>query len=229
MTRRRVGLLVLLVVATSACSGHAATPTGSPTTASSTPPPSVATFTTRTSTVTVDEVAASWRAGCPLPVDRLRAIDATYWGFDARPHQGRIVVAADQVEAVTSVLHDLYSARYAIHRMEPVDRYGGSDDASVLADNTSGFNCRPATGSTGWSEHAYGRAIDLNPLENPYVRGATVLPPQSAPLLDRTRTDRGIIHAGDAAVQAFAAVGWIWGGQWPGAAKDYQHFSPSGH
>ena len=230
MTRRSVGLVVLLAVAAGACSGHAAAPATSTTSATTRhPAPAASTFTSRISTVAPADVAASWHEGCPLPVDQLRALDASYWGFDDRPHQGRIVVAADQVDAVQRVLSALFTARYPIHRMVPVDRYGGSDDASVLADNTSGFNCRRATGGNGWSEHAYGRAIDLNPLENPYVRGTTVLPPQSAPLLDRTRTDRGIIHAGDAAVRAFAAVGWIWGGQWPGATRDYQHFSPSGH
>jgi hypothetical protein len=228
VVRRWVGVLCVLVTAAAGCArGHDRG--GGPerhVTPTTTSVPS--SFAARVHTVVRAEVVASWHEGCPLPVDQLRAIDARFWGFDGRVHEGRILVALDQVHAVESVLHDLFAARYPIHRMEPVDVYGGSDDESVLADNTSGFNCRTATGGTGWSEHAYGRAIDLNPRENPYVRGTTVLPPQSAALLDRTRTDRGLIHAGDAAVRAFGKVGWIWGGQWPGATKDYQHFSPSG-
>jgi hypothetical protein len=226
--RRRVGLL-FVAGALGACAGHPGSATGPTTSRTSGSTTSVArTFTAAVRSVALVEVTASWHQGCPLPVDQLRALDAPYWGFDDRPHEGRIIVAADQVDAVESVLHDLFDARYPIHRIEPVDRYGGSDDASVRADNTSGFNCRSATGGSGWSEHAYGRAIDLNPLENPYVRGTTVLPPQSAPLLDRARTDQGMVHAGDAAVRAFSKVGWIWGGRWPGATKDYQHFSASG-
>jgi hypothetical protein len=228
MGRRRLAVAGALLVAAAGCASHARAAghrAPAPTSPSTTAAPS---FVATVAEVTAAEVAASWHEGCPVPVDRLRAIDAPFWGFDGHVHQGRLVVAADQVAAVESVLHALFDARYAIHRMAPVDRYGGSDDASVRADNTSAFNCRPATGGRGWSEHAYGRAIDLNPLENPYVRGSTVLPAQSAALLDRSRTDQGIIHPGDAAVRAFAAVGWIWGGQWAGATRDYQHFSPSG-
>jgi hypothetical protein len=226
-----VGLVLLMAILSvgAGCAEHGDRPTAATTTSRSSTTTVASTFAATVGTITATEVAASWHDGCPLPVAELRAIDASYWGFDGRAHQGRIIVAADQVEAVRAVLQHLFAARYAIHRMVPVDRYGGSDDASVLADNTSAFNCRRATGGTGWSEHAYGRAIDLNPRENPYVRGSTVLPPQSAPLLDRSRTDQGMVHAGDDAVRAFAAVGWIWGGTWPGATKDYQHFSPSGH
>lgn len=177
--------------------------------------------------VTAEQLHASWRPGCPHPVEALRLVRARHWGFDGAVHDGSIVVDAAVADAVVRVLGDLFSARYPIERMEPVDRYGGSDDASMAANNTSAFNCRPATGSSGWSEHAFGRAIDLNPLQNPYVRGDLVLPAQSARYLDRTSTDPGVIHDGDAAVTAFAREGWRWGGHWS-SLKDYQHFSPSG-
>lgn len=185
--------------------------------------PAVPLFAAAVSPVTADDLPASWRPGCPVPVSALRAVDATYWGFDGQVHDGRLIVAAEQAEAVRAVLEALFAARYPIERMEPVDVYGGSDAASMDANNTSGFNCRPATGSTSWSAHAYGRAIDLNPLQNPYVKGDTVLPPQSAHLVDRSRTHRGMIHAGDPAVTAFAAQGWEWGGDRT-TLKDYQHF-----
>lgn len=173
------------------------------------------------------DLPASWRPGCPLPVEDLRAVDLAFWGFDGAVHDGRIVVAADVVDDVEGVFRDLFAARYPIERLEPIDVYGGSDDASVDANNTSAFNCRKATGGTGWSEHAFGRAIDLNPLVNPYVRGSVVLPERSRAFLDRTRTDPGVIHDGDPAVRAFASRGWVWGGTWT-TLKDYQHFSPSG-
>jgi hypothetical protein len=184
-------------------------------------------FTSSVVTVSAGDLPSSWRPGCPVPVEGLRAIDATHWGFDGDVHEGRIVVAEDAADDIVGVLRDLFDAHYPIERMQPIDVYGGSDDASIDANNTSAFNCRKATGGSGWSEHAYGRAVDLNPLVNPYVKGETVLPPQSAKYLDRTLTDPGVIHDADAAVTAFESRGWVWGGTWT-TLKDYQHFSRSG-
>ena len=106
-------------------------------------------------------------------------------------------------------------------------RFGGNGYRSIDADNTSAFNCRPATGSTRWSEHAYGRAIDLDPLENPYVSGGTTSHPASRRYLDRSLRLPGMIHPGDVVARAFAAEGWGWGGLWNGT-RDYQHFSANG-
>jgi hypothetical protein len=126
------------------------------------------------------------------------------------------------------VFRRLYGARFPIRRMEPVDRYGGDDYRSIEADNTSSFNCRNATGSTRWSNHAYGRAIDVNPIENPYVSGGTTSHPASRPYLDRARHGRGTAYEGGALVEAFRSVGWGWGGTWSGSVRDYQHFSVNG-
>ena len=115
----------------------------------------------------------SWHPGCPVSLSQLRVLTLSYWGFDDRAHTGRIVVNADVARPVVSVFRRLYAARYPIRRMQPVDVYGGSDFRSIEADNTSSFNCRAATGSTRWSEHAYGHAIDIDPIENPYVEGGT--------------------------------------------------------
>lgn len=177
--------------------------------------------------VTALDLGTSWRPGCPVAAEELRAIDATFWGYDDAPQRGRIIVHADQADAVVAVLRSLYDARFPIQRMEPIDAYGSDDQASMRANNTSGFNCRYVSGTTSWSEHAFGRAIDVNPLVNPYVKGSEVDPPEGAPYADRSRNDKGMIHAGDAAVQAFAAQGWRWGGYWSNG-KDYQHFSRSG-
>ncbi|NTW42209.1 MAG: M15 family metallopeptidase, partial [Cellulomonadaceae bacterium] len=94
------------------------------------------------------------------------------------------------------------------------------------ADNTSAFNCRAITGGTAWSEHAYGRAIDLNPVENPYVVGDHVAPEAGRAYVDRPELP-GVIHDGDVVVTAFAAAGWTWGGTWS-SPVDYQHFSVTG-
>jgi hypothetical protein len=210
--------------ATSASGPSVPPSTAAPTTSTTGAP----TFSASVHELTAADLPASWRPGCPVSVEQLRAVDATFWGFDGAVHQGRIVVAADVADDLTGVLRDLFAARYSIEKMEPVDRYGGSDDDSVDANNTSAFNCRYATGSTTrWSEHAYGHAVDLNPLVNPYVTASTVLPPQSEAFLDRTRTDPGVIHDGDPAVVAFESRGWVWGGHWR-SSRDYQHFSTTG-
>lgn len=179
------------------------------------------------STVTAEQLGATWRPGCPVPVEQLRAIDLTYWGDDGRSHLGRLIVGVDQVDRVVLIFRDMYAARFPIHKVVPIDAYGGDDQASMRDNNTSGFNCRVVAGTSKWSQHAYGRAIDVNPLVNPYVRGSRVDPPEGAPYADRTRTDGGMIHAGGAAVRAFVAQGWGWGGSWSGG-QDYQHFSASG-
>jgi len=170
----------------------------------------------------------SWHSGCPVSLSQLRVLTLSYWGFDNRPHTGRIVVNADVARSVVSVFRRLYAARYPIRRMQPVDAYGGSDFRSIEADNTSSFNCRAATGSTRWSEHAYGHAIDIDPIENPYVQGGTTSHNASRPYLDRSRHRPGMAYPASVVVQAFAAVGWGWGGSWSGSVRDYQHFSVSG-
>jgi hypothetical protein len=113
--------------------------------------------------------------------------------------------------------------------MHPVARYGGSDDRSMAADNTSAFNCRYAVapGPNRWSVHAYGEAIDVNTVENPYLDGGRVLPPAGRPYLERSHYRRGMAVAGGALVRAFASVGWLWGGRWAGS-PDWQHFSKTG-
>ena len=173
-------------------------------------------------------VGTSWHRGCPVALADLRLVTATYWGFDKRAHTGRIVVHRDVAADVLAVLRRLYAARFPIRRMVPVDAYGGSDFRSIEADNTSAFNCRYVDGTTRWSEHAYGRAIDLNPIENPYVTSSgTTSHPASRRYLRRAPYRPGLAVEGGAVVRAFDAVGWGWGGRWSGA-RDYQHFSGSG-
>ena len=170
----------------------------------------------------------SWRPGCPVGLDELRLVRASHWGFDGRVHTGRIVVHRDVAQDVAGVLRRLYAARFPIRRMIPVDAYGGSDFRSIEADNTSAFNCRPVEGTSRWSEHAYGRAIDLNPIENPYVYAdGTSSHRASRPYLRRAPYRPGMAVEGGAVVRAFDAVGWGWGGRWSGD-RDYQHFSASG-
>ncbi len=172
----------------------------------------------------------SWHPGCPVGFGELRLLTVTHWGFDGEVHRGRLVVNRDAAAAMLGAMRSLYRLGYPIRRMRLVDAYGADDHRSMDADNTSAFNCRFVAGSGGvWSEHAYGRALDLNPLENPYVTASGyVSPPAGAPYKDRSLRAKGLIHRGGRVVRAFAAVGWEWGGDWPWP-KDYQHFSASGH
>ena len=186
-------------------------------------------FSYRTASVTAAELGKSWHSGCPVGPGSLAAITMTYWGFDNATHLGTLVVNRSVVSSVASAFRGMYLARFPIRRMVPISAYGGSDDRSMAADNTSSFNCRYAVapGAKHWSMHAYGEAIDINTLENPYRLDGKVLPPAGAPYMDRSDVRRGMIVVGSAPVAAFASVRWGWGGKWS-STPDYQHFSVNG-
>ena len=169
-------------------------------------------------------IGMSWRRGCPVRISDLRRVQLTHWGFDRTRHQGELIVHKDVARSVVAVFHTLYSVRFPIRKVLRVDRFRADDDASMAADNTSAFNCRPVTGSTrGFSVHSYGRAIDVNPLENPYVKGRTVLPAAGTAFTNRARVRPGMIRRGNRVWRAFTAHGFRWGGDWK-SLKDYQHF-----
>ncbi len=170
----------------------------------------------------------SWREGCPVGLEDLRLLTVTHWNFDDAAQTGEVIVHAAYATDLLSVFETLYEAKFPIERMELVDVYGGNDDRSMSANNTSAFNCREVAWRPGvWSNHAAGQAIDINPLINPYVKGDTVLPPEARPFVDRSVRAVGGIYPDDVVVRAFAAIGWGWGGDWS-SAKDWQHFSASG-
>jgi hypothetical protein len=179
--------------------------------------------------VSAAELGRSWHPGCPVGPSDLRTVRVSYVGFDGRAHVGATVVNRRVVADVEAVFRRLYAAGFPIHRMEPIARFGGSDDRSMAADNTSGFNCRYAVapGPRRWSVHAYGEAIDVNTVENPYVVGGRVLPPAGRRYVDRLHYRKGMAVAGGVLVRAFASVGWLWGGRWT-ASPDWQHFSATG-
>jgi hypothetical protein len=170
----------------------------------------------------------SWHRGCPVPIRQLRLLRVRHWGFDGDFHRGRLIVHEEEAREMLRAMEALFRQRFPIRRMEVIDAYGGDDHRSMKADNSSGFNCRFVAGTDNWSQHAYGRAIDINPIENPYVTpSGHVSPPAGRPYADRTRDAEGLIKSGSATVRAFKRVGWKWGGNWPGT-KDYQHFSSNG-
>jgi len=186
-------------------------------------------FTHTVARVTPAQLPYSWHPGCPVAPAQLRRLRVAYWGFDGRAHTGALVVNADAVSDLVHVLARLYAARFPIRRMRPIDAYHGRDEPSLEADNTAAFNCRYAVapGPKRWSAHAFGRAIDVNPVENPYLEGGRVHPRRGRAFLDRSRRRPGMAVRGGLLVRAFAGVGWAWGGRWTGS-PDYQHFSATG-
>jgi poly-gamma-glutamate synthesis protein (capsule biosynthesis protein) len=179
-----------------------------------------------------ERMSSSHRPGCPVPLRDLRHLRMTYRDFDGRARTGEMVVHRRHALGVTRTFGRLYDVGFPIRRMRLVDAYGGDDDRSMAANNTSGFNCRRVAGQASWSDHAYGAAIDLNPIQNPYVRPGSVDPPSGRGF---ARVDRGgsapahagVIRADDPVVTAFARIGWEWGGYWV-SSKDYQHFAARG-
>ncbi|WP_171074165.1 M15 family metallopeptidase [Nonomuraea basaltis] len=199
---------------------------GSPTAAPSpTAPPA---FSAKVSKVARDRLPYSWRPGCPVHYQDLRLITLSYWGFDGKPHTGELVVRKTVTDDMVTVFKKLYAWRWPVKQMKLVDAYKADDFDSIEANNTSAFNCRRATGSSSWSNHAYGEAIDINPRENPYVTASGSTAHENAKkFTKRPMKGKGVINPGDKVVKAFSQVGWEWGGYWSGA-KDYQHFSKGG-
>jgi hypothetical protein len=186
-------------------------------------------FSHSVSPVTAAQLPHSWHPGCPVSPSRLRRIRLTYWGFDGRAHNGALIANEDAVPDLVDVFSRLYAARFPIRRLRPIDAYGGNDERSLEADNTAAFNCRYVIGPgpRRWSVHAYGEAVDVNPVENPYLESGRVHPRAGRAYLNRARVRPGMAVRGGVLVRAFAAVGWQWGGRWTGS-PDYQHFSSTG-
>ncbi len=166
----------------------------------------------------------SWHAGCPLPISALQSVTVNYWGFDDQTHQGILIVNHLVANQVLTIFQKLYQAHFPIAKIQPIDAYLG-DDAKAMADNdTSAFNCRRMTGSnTLFSKHAYGLAIDINPIQNPYAKQALIMPPQGKNYINRDTHVKGLINKNNIAYKIFHQYGWEWGGSWR-SVKDYQHF-----
>ncbi len=171
----------------------------------------------------------SYRVGCPAPLSSLRYLRLKYIGFDEKEHTGELIVNKSVTKDIVGIFKGLYNAKYPIRKMHLVSNYGGSDFASIEADNTSAFNCRPVDGTNKWSKHSYGRAIDINPIENPFVtRSGHTSHRASRKYLRRARVSnsaayRALILKRDYIVNIFKKYGWRWGGYF-NSYKDYQHF-----
>jgi hypothetical protein len=176
-----------------------------------------------------------WHAGCPVALSGLRVLTVSHRGFDGRVHTSQLVVNRNAAAPLATVFHQLYRLRFPIHHMRLADMYGPERSRPADGDVSGSFSCRqavpsPCTGGNGtgsWSMHAYGLAVDLNPVENPYVGCGQTRDPASLPYRDRSRHRRGMVTR--RVVKAFGSIGWGWGGAWTGSTKDYMHFSSTGH
>lgn len=192
------------------------------------PPPADDTFAWTSGPVPDDVLArSSWSEECPVAPEDLAYLTMSHYGFDGEFHMGEMVVNASVADQIVEVFRRLHEAKFPIEQMrviaaEEVDAHPTGD-----WNDTTSFVCRPAVGSSSWSQHALGLAIDINPFHNPYVKGDLVLPELASAYADRDDVRPGMIVEGDVVTDAFGAIGWGWGGRW-NSLLDWMHFSRSG-
>lgn len=192
------------------------------------PPPSTVQFASSIEPLTGDALTRStWREGCPVPPTDLRYLRVSFRGFDGLAHTGELIVAATVAEDIVGVFEQLWEANFPLEEMRIVTTADLDAEPTGDGNNTGSFVCRPVTGGSSFSQHAYGLAIDVNSFHNPYAKGTLVLPELAAAYLDRSNHRPGMLADGDVVVEAFAAIGWQWGGHWT-TLKDWQHFSQNG-
>jgi len=174
----------------------------------------------------------TWEPRCPVPLRELALLRFNYVGFDGTVERGPMVVHASVARDVLGVFETLFHAGVPIRHVVLAKRFRPHADPDTRASVTAAFNCRPVITPDGpqdaYSQHSYGLAIDINSLQNPYVRSDGYVRNRfTRPYVDRSQDLPGMIHEGDVVVRAFAAIGWEWGGHWSGG-KDYMHFSLTG-
>ena len=159
----------------------------------------------------------------PVAIKDLAYLKLTYWGFDAKTHLGEIIVHKELAKEVAEIFSEIYAAKFPIAKMRLIDEYQADDDLSMADNNTSGLCMRKVRGTDSYSKHSFGVAIDINPVQNPYLWQGTVLPQAGQVYIDRQNLREGMLVKGDAVYEAFTNRGWTWGGEWK-TLKDYQHF-----
>ncbi|KQY57262.1 M15 family metallopeptidase [Nocardioides sp. Soil796] len=174
---------------------------------------------------------STWAPGCPVGASRLSWIRLTFRGFDGERHTGELLVNSSVDDQLVEAFRALWDADFPMEQLAITTVAERDADPTGDGNGTGAFNCRPTTGGSSYSQHAYGLAVDVNPFQNPYVRsqnpyekGDLVLPELATSYLDRAAVRRGMITPDGPVVKAFAAIGWGWGGAW-NSLKDYQHFS----
>lgn len=192
------------------------------------PPPPDDQFVATISPVPDDVIARStWTEECPVSRDELAYLNVSHYGFDGEFHTGEVIVNATYAEDIVGVFKKLHTARFPIESMKVTTQAELDAPPTGDGNNSGAFGCRPAVGSSGWSMHAFGLAIDINPFHNPYEHGELILPELAMSYLDRDNDLPGMVLEDGVVVEAFAEIGWEWGGHW-NSVKDYMHFSENG-
>ena len=164
----------------------------------------------------------TWKKNCPVNLKDLRYLKIEYLGFDNKSHIGELIVHKNVAKEVSKIFKKLKAIKYPIYQMKLASYYKGNDKISMKNNNTSAFNCRLMTGSKiKWSKHSYGKAIDINPIQNPYIKKNKVLPKEGTKYINLNRkhftsqsNDKAIIIKNDKIIKIFKNYGWIWGGNW---------------
>lgn len=204
------------------------TPPSTPTSTGSTSPTTPTTADARVLPISAAEWAEMvragvWHRGCPQSQATLRRVEVNHYGFDGQVHRGAIVVNADVAPAVARIFTKLFQARFPIRQMRPIEAFGGDNEKSMAADNTAAYNCRRATQANSpapQSPHANGRAIDLNPLHNPWIDPRCRCWSPSKQFAAR-KAAPGVVVKGGVPWRIFTAEGWIWQDI---GTLDYMHF-----
>lgn len=172
----------------------------------------------------------SHKENCPISFKDLKYLNLSYINFEGESKVGELIVHKDVSKEVIEIFNKLYEIKYPIERMQLVSDYNGNDFASIEANNTSSYNCRNVEGTNKWSRHAFGKAIDINPLQNPFIsKSGNISHKESLKYKKREHknlnnpNDKAMILKDDTIVKMFKSYGWIWGGEWI-TIKDYQHF-----
>jgi hypothetical protein len=174
-------------------------------------------------------MGSTWQPSCPVPLTGLRYLTLSFWGFDGRAHTGELIVNASVADAVRRIFGRLFAARFPLEDVRIVEPADLDEVPTGDGNTTAAFVCRPVRGSTStFSAHSYGLAVDVNPFQNPYRKGASVLPELASAYLDRGVARPGMIAKGDVVTRAFSEAGWTWGGSWT-SPRDLMHFSANGH
>jgi hypothetical protein len=209
------------------------TPTTTPPSSTTTSAPSTTTTPPRApynasiDDVTATDLGASWHEGCPVDPENLRMLTVPLIGFDGAEHSGQVVVHASVAAKVVEAFRQMYESGFPVRKMKPIFTQEEFEDFETPDDNSTGFSCRDAvndSGSPSWSQHAFGYAVDINPIENPYIEGGRVIPSAGAAYTDRDNVRPGMATSNSVIVKAFRSIGWGWGVSF----EDYQHFSTNG-
>lgn len=168
-------------------------------------------------------VGKSYPYDCAIPLSDLRYLKVRYYDYQGYVRYGELICNALIADDLLDIFYRLFLSEYQIANISLIDEYGADDNESMEANNTSCFNYRKATNSSKLSLHARGLAIDINPVENPYIKNGVILPANGKAYSDRSTHFSHKIDRDDLCYRLFKEKGFVWGGEWR-TVKDYQHF-----